>query len=132
VIKALRTLMTCLIVTLMGCAAPMPIPFNLLDPESRIQRGTIFPADQRIEVTVDGQTFSGFYILATGEAFSQTTSGRRSFPSNTETTYYTNSARAHLTSDKGQQLSCKFLIESKRAVGECRSPAGAVFQLFSD
>jgi hypothetical protein len=46
--------------------------------------------------------------------------------------YSSNSARAHLTADDGQQLSCEFVFESRRAIGECRSPAGAVFQLIAD
>lgn len=115
-----------------GCAAPQPVPFQLIDSESRVQKGTIFPDTQRIEVTVEGQLYKGFYIVATGMAHSETFGGWRSYPRETVTIYSSNSVRAHLISDKGQRLSCEFLIEAQRAIGECRSPAGAVFQLTAD
>lgn len=133
-VKALKTLMTCLFVAVVagGCVAPQPVPFQLVDSQSRVQWGTLFPDSHRIEVMIDGHAFNGFYIIAGGDAISQTLSGRRFFPSETITTYSSNSARAHMTSDNGQQLSCEFLFESRRAIGECRSPAGAVFQLIAN
>ncbi len=132
--KALKTWMTCLFVVIVasGCSAPLPLPFQLLDSESRVQWGTLFPDSQRIEVMIDGHLFKGFYIVASGTAVSQTMAGRRYFPSDTVTTYSSNSARAHLTADDGRQLNCEFLFESRRAIGECRTPAGAVFQLIAD
>lgn len=115
-----------------GCAAPIPVPFQLVDSSSRVQSGTLYPDSQRIEVTVDGHLFNGFFIIASGSAISQTVSGRRFLPSDTVTSYSSNSARAHLTSDNGQQLNCEFLYERRRAVGECRSPSGAIYQLSAD
>ena len=85
-----------------------------------------------MEVTVDGHVFNGFYIVASGDAVSETLGGRRFFPHETFTSYSSNAARAQLTAENGQQLSCKFLFESKRALGECQTPAGAVFQLIAD
>jgi hypothetical protein len=128
------TLMICLFVAVVaaGCSAPLPVPFQLVDSESRIQQGTIFQNSQRIEVTIDGHLFSGFYIVASGAAISQTTAGRRFFPVDTVTNFSTNSARAHLSSENGQQLNCEFLFESRRAIGECRTPSGAIFQLNAD
>jgi Protein of unknown function (DUF938) len=118
-------------IMVVGCAAPRPLPFQLADSGSRIHQGTIFTGSQRIEVTVDGHLYSGFYIVASGSAVSQSLPGWRFIPRDTETTFFSNEARAHLTADNGQQLNCQFLIESGHAVGECRSPAGAVFQLFT-
>jgi len=115
-----------------GCAAPLPVPFQLVDSLSRVQLGTLYPDAQRIEVIVDGHLFSGFYIVESGSAISQTVSGRRHLPYSTITNYFTNSARAHLTSDNGQQLNCEFLYEARRAIGECRTPSGIVFQLDAD
>jgi len=117
---------------LMGCAAPLPVPFQLIDSQSKVQSGTIFPDGRRIEVVIDGHVFNGFYIVASGDAVSQSLSGRRLLPSDTITTFTSNSARAHLISDDGQQLSCEFLIESMRAIGECRSATGAIFQLIAN
>ena len=115
-----------------GCAAPQPVPFQLVDAASKVQRGAIFSDSQRIEVTVDGQMFQGFYIIASGAAVSHAPVGRRFYPGDTLTTFSSNSARAHLSADNGQRLSCEFLIEYRRAIGECRSPSGAVFQLIAD
>lgn len=130
----IKTISACILILALaaGCATPKPVPFQLVDSESRIQKGTIFPDRRRIEVMVDGQLYKGFYIFANGEAYSETFGGWRSFPRDTVTTYSSNSARAQLASDKGQRLSCEFLFESRRAIGECRSPAGAVFQLIAD
>ena len=114
-----------------GCATP-PVPFQLLDSTSNVQSGVIFPDSERIEVTVDGVLFNGFYIVESGAAVSQTLTGRRFMPSDTVTTFSSNSARAHLMAENGQQLSCEFLFEGRRAVGECRTPAGAVFELKAD
>jgi hypothetical protein len=117
----------------MGCATPQPVPFQLIDSESRIQKGTIFPDRERIEVTIEGQSYKGFYLVANGVAHSETFGGSwRSLPRNTVTTYSSNSVRAQLISEKGQRLSCEFLFESNRAIGECRTPAGAIFQLVAD
>ena len=131
--KTLKAWIACLFVVsvAVGCAAP-PLQFQLIDSESRVQWGTIYPDTKRIEVTVDGRVFNGFYIVASGEAVSETLAGRRFFPSETVTTYSSNSARAHLAAENGQQLSCRFLFESRRAIGECRTPAGAIFQLIAD
>ncbi len=127
------SMIACLfVVALAGCATPQPVPFHLVDSESRVQKGTMFPDSQRIEVTVDGQLYRGFYIVATGAARSETLGGWRSFPRDTITTFSSNSARAQLSNDKGQRLSCEFLFEGKRALGECRSSTGAVFQLIAD
>ena len=111
-----------------GCATPQPVPFQLLDSSNIIQRGTIIPDGQRIEVVIDGQLYKGFYILGSQVAFSETLGGRLT-PLDTVTTTTSNTARAHLASANGQQLNCEFLFEGKRAIGECKSPEGKVYQL---
>lgn len=122
----------CALALTVGCATSQPVSFQLVDPSSRVQRGSIFPDSERIEVTIDGITFSGFYLTASGTAVSQSTTFRRSFPNNTVTTFSSNSARAHLTAENGQLMSCEFLLESRRALGECRTPAGKIYQLVAD
>ncbi|MBI3523140.1 MAG: hypothetical protein HY066_01215 [Betaproteobacteria bacterium] len=119
-------------VLLAGCAAPLPVPFQLVDASSNILRGTLFPDNQRIEANIDGHQYSGFYITAGGNVISHTMPGRWFYPSDTITTYSSNSARAYLVSDDGKRLSCEFLLESRHAVGECRSAAGAKYQLVAD
>ena len=131
--KSLKVLVVCL-ATLMaeGCTAPAPVSFQLVDSESRVQWGTLFPDNQRIEVTINGHVFKGFYIFASGTAVSQNLSGRRLFPGSTVTTFSSNTVRAHLATDDGKQLSCEFLFEFRRAIGECRSPDGVIFQLIAN
>ncbi|PKO83308.1 MAG: hypothetical protein CVU17_09030 [Betaproteobacteria bacterium HGW-Betaproteobacteria-11] len=115
-----------------GCAAPQPLPFRLVDAASKVQNGMFFPDSQRIEVTIDGRRYAGFYIVAISVAHSQSLSGWRFFPHDTVTTIASNSARAHLAAEDGRQLSCEFLIEARRALGACRTPAGIVYQLAAD
>lgn len=129
-----RTISACatVISLLVGCSEPQPLPFKLIDSESKIQKGTLFPEGQKIEVVVDDQLYKGFYIVANGIVHSETLGGWRYMPRDTISTYSSNSARAQLVSDKGQHLKCDFLFESRRAIGECRSPAGMVFQMTAD
>lgn len=132
--KHLKTISTGIfvLVAMAGCAAPQPVPFQLIDTASNVQKGTIFPDRQLIEVKVDGQLYKGFYIFANGYAQSQTYGGWRSMPRDTVTTYSSNSVRAQLKSENGQHLNCEFLFEARRAIGECKSPTGTVFQLTAD
>jgi len=52
--RQFKSLGACILVlTLAGCAAPKPVPFQLVDSESKTQKGTIFFDSQRIEVTLD-------------------------------------------------------------------------------
>ncbi len=113
-----------------GCAAPQPVPFQLIDPASAVQKGTIFPDRQRIEVTIDGQRYKGFYLMASGLAYSESVGSLRARQS--MTTYFSNTARAQLASEKGQHLSCEFLFEGRRAVGACKTPAGVEYQLSAE
>lgn len=122
----------CMAALVVGCAAPRPIPFQLVDSASAVQKGTIFPDRQRIEVTINGQHYKGFYLVASGAAYSETFGGWRSLPRQSVTTYSSNAARAQLSSDQGQHLSCEFLFEGRRAAGECKTPAGATYQLSAD
>ena len=115
-----------------GCANQKPLPFELVDANSSMNKGTIFPDGQRIEATIDGQLYTGFYLVATQVAYSETFGGWRSGPRDTVTTSSSNSVRAHLVSPKGEQLNCEFLFESRQAIGECKSPSGKIFQLAAD
>ena len=120
------------LVYLGGCATPQPMPFQLTDAQSKVHAGSIFPESQRLEVMVDDHLFTGFYIVATGTAVSQVITGRRFIPRDTVTTVFSNSARAHLAGDNGQQLNCEFLFEGRRILGECKTPAGGTYQLTAD
>ena len=130
----LKTLSACIasLTLVAGCGTPQPLPFQLVDSESNVQKGTIFPDVQRIEAMIDGQLYKGFYIVANQVAYSETFGGWRASPRDTVTTLSSNSVRAHLVSEKGQQVNCEFLFESRRAIGECRSLSGKIFQLTAD
>ncbi len=128
--RLIRTACTLAVVTVLaGCAAPHPLPFQLVDPAARMHRGTLYPDSQHIEVEVDGVRYSGFYLLASGIGFSQPVFITPWYPGDRITTYTTNQARAHLTSTDGKNLSCEFLIDGPRAAGECRTPEGRIFQM---
>lgn len=118
--------------TLAGCAAPLPLPFRLIDPAARVHRGTLYPDSQRIEVEVDGVKYSGFYLLASGIGFSQPVFIAPWYPGDRITTYTSNQARAHLGSADGRNLGCEFLIDGARAAGECRTPEGRIFQMVAE
>jgi hypothetical protein len=122
----------CVVALVAGCATLQPVPFQLVDSTSAVQKGMIFPDRQSIEVTIDGQQYKGFYLVAAGAAYSETFGGWRRGPNQSVTTYSSNSARAHLSSDKGQRLNCEFLFEGRQAIGECKTPAGVTYQLSAD
>ena len=131
--NSLQTLGACALALVMaGCAAPQPMPFQLVDPAAKVHRGTLFPETRGIEVVVNGRKYSGFYIVASGFAFSHPMPMGPFFAPDTITTYSSNQARAHLTAEGGRRLSCHFLVDGPRAVGECRTPEGAVYQLVAE
>lgn len=115
-----------------GCAAPQPVPFNLIGATSKIQHGALFPNSRRIEATIEGQAFTGFYIVETGTAVSESLGPWRFHPHDTLTTFSTNSARAQLRSENNQHLNCEFLFEGRRAIGKCQTPSGETYQLVAD
>ncbi|MBV6475384.1 MAG: hypothetical protein KJZ92_16315 [Rhodocyclaceae bacterium] len=129
---ALRAGALALAAALAGCAAPQPLPFRLIDPAAKVHRGTLFPQTQRLEVAVDGLKYGGFYIVATGVAISHPMMVGPFFAPDTVTTYSSNQARAHLTAEGGPPLNCQFLFDGPRAVGECRTPEGKVYQLVAE
>lgn len=117
---------------LAGCAAPQPLPFQLIDPAAKVHRGTLFPETRGIEAVIDGRKYSGFYIVATGIGISHPIMIGPYFAPDTVTTYTSNQARAHLTAEGGPPLNCQFLFDGPRAVGECRTPEGAVYQMVAE
>jgi hypothetical protein len=129
--RFLITLSACAL-ALAGCAAPQPLPFQLIDPAAKVHRGTLFPQTGRIEVAVGGLKYGGFYIVATGIGISHPMMVGPFFAPDTVTTYTSNQARAHLTAEGGPPLSCEFLFDGPRAVGACRTPAGAVYQFVAE
>jgi hypothetical protein len=122
----------CAVVLVAGCAASQPVPFQLVDPASAVQKGVIYPDGRRIEVTIDGALYKGFYLVASGVTHTETSGGFRYGPRHSMSVYFSNSARAKLTSDKGQHLICEFLFEDRRAIGECRTPSGVTYQLSTE
>lgn len=114
-----------------GCAPLPPVPFELLG-DGQVCHGAFFPSGQRLEATIGGRRFEGFYIVSAGTASSHGWWPYRRLPNDVTTTYSTNSARAMLTSPDGERLSCEFLIEDRRALGECKSTSGKSYQLVAE
>jgi len=84
------------------------------------------------DVRVDGLKYGGFYIVATSVGISHPMMIGPYFAPDTITTYTSNQARAHLTAEGGPPLNCEFLFDGPRAVGECRTPAGAAYQFVAE
>ncbi len=116
---------------LAGCAPMQPIPFQLLE-RGQTYQGTFQPGERRLDAQIGDKHYSGFYILESGTAYSQGWWPRRGFPSDTVTTYTTNSARATLTAPDGDRLFCEFVFEGSRALGECKSLDGKAYRLLSE
>jgi hypothetical protein len=118
-----------LLAILAGCAAPAPVPFQLIDAE-RTYTGSFKPADESIDILIDDKPFHGFYIVARGTTVStyETPFSRRFRSFQTITSSTSNSARALLTAADGEKITCAFLFEDKRAVGDCKSSKGKVYQ----
>ena len=113
----------------LGACSPLaPLPFELID-DGKVFQGAFFPSEERLEATIGDKKFQGFYILASGIATSQSTWPVRRLPSSTTTTYSSNAARAMLTSQQGDRLTCEFLLEGRKAIGECKSTDGRIYQL---
>ena len=128
---------TCLLlllpIGLAACASPAPLAIELVDQQSVAHRGSIDTRDQRIEAQIGGKRFEGFYLLADGTAVT-TSSGwsmRRLRTVQTVSTVTSNAGRAVLTATDGERITCEFLIDDGRAVGECHNSAGRLFQLIA-
>ena len=111
-----------------GCSPLPPLPFELID-DGKAYQGAFFPSEERLEASIGDKKYQGFYIVASGVATTQSAWPARRLPSSTTTTYSSNAARAMLTSQQGDRLSCEFLIEGRKAIGECKSADGRVYQL---
>jgi hypothetical protein len=126
-----RQMLSALPLLLVGCAAPLPVPFELIDQQSVAHEGSFHVDDQRMEATIDGKRFQGFYVVATGTAVvtTDTLSSRRFRSYQSVSSVSSNSARAVLTSADGERITCEFLFADQKAVGDCRSSTGRTFQL---
>lgn len=130
-VRRLSSALLCLLPLATGCAPLAPVPFELLDTHQQVFHGRFYPADQRIDASIDGKQYSGFYIIASGTAMSQGLWPRRGFPAETVTTFSSNSARATLSSVDGERLSCEFLFDGDRALGECKGADNRNYQLLT-
>jgi hypothetical protein len=119
---------------LVGCAAPAPIGFDLVDQQSVVHHGTIHIAEQTIEAMIAGKHFEGFYLLADSTTVTTTTalSARRSHTFHSVSSIMSNVGRALLTASDGERITCEFLFEDQRAIGDCRASSGQVFQLIAN
>jgi hypothetical protein len=118
---------------LASCAAPPPLPFDLVDQKAGIHHGTFQVQDQHMDAMIGGKHFEGFYLIETGTAVVTTNSlfARRPRTFQSITTVSSNAARAVLTSADGERITCEFLLEGQQAIGDCRSSTGRTFQLMA-
>ena len=118
---------------LAACATPMPLAIELVDQQAVAHRGSIDTRQQRIEAQIGAKRYEGFFLLADGTAVTTSTgwSMRRLRTFQTVSTVSTNAGRAVLTAADGEHITCEFLIDDGRAIGECRNSAGQLFQLIA-
>ncbi len=120
-------------VGLAGCASAPPVPFSLVDESNNRHVGTFFQDSERVTAQVAGKTFHGYYMVASGSV--TTTSVWPRWLGGTGDSYATtrsNSARAYLSADDGEKLSCEFLFEPPRSLGVCKSSKGGIYQLVGE
>lgn len=115
---------------LAACATQPPVPFQLIDQGSVAHAGTYNPNDQSMDVSVGGKAFHGFYIIATGAGMSTSDAlfPHRVGSVSTFSQLTSNSARAMLRAEDGESISCQFLFQDGRAIGDCNSSAGKTYQ----
>ena len=131
--KAKMSWLVALIALLAGCAAPVPVPFQVIDSNNVVYQG-IFGADnQSVEVRIGDTLYQGFYIVSSSIQNTTTWVGRfGQIPRESISVASSNNALAHLVATDGQRLTCEFLFQGARAIGQCMSPQGKTYQLVAD
>lgn len=117
------------VVALGGCATA-PFPFQLVDEKSQRHQGLVDSNAQRLTVNIGSEHYAGFYVLPS-ETYTTTSffvSPRRFSAAPSHGTLTGNRARAHLDAPSGASLSCEFLVDGERAVGQCTSANGRHYQ----
>lgn len=117
------------LVFIISACASVPVPFQLVGPDGQIHGGVFRSEGSVIEATIAGKQFRGLYVEAAASMTSRSAFPRRGFWGDTYSTLVSNSVRAHLASEDGEHLNCAFFHEGARAVGECQSTSGAIYQL---
>lgn len=116
-----------------GCATPHPVPFQIVDSDNVVHQGVFGVDNQSMDVRIGPVLYQGFYIVST--SVENTTVWPRRYgqmPRDSFTVLSNNSARAHLTASGGERLVCEFLFQGDRAIGECKSPQGRIYQLVAE
>lgn len=97
-----------------------------------IRAGQVYPLEynslaQTITTTVDGETYTGTYIINRGMGTATGLVGTKLIT--TTVTTSGNQGRALLTSPSGKVLRCEFLVDGLKALGQCQDAQGAIYDL---
>jgi len=131
-IRTLSTFGVLTAISLGGCATS-PILFQLIDDHSNTYAGSYDPKDRSMDVTINKKAFHGFYIVSHGTAVgTSNVFGRRFHTVDTFSDVTSNSAKAYMSATDGEKITCDFLFEDRRAVGECKSSFGNIYQLVAE
>ena len=120
--------------TLAACSQPLPLSFQLIDEQSHVSTGVMRPVDGSMEVVIGGKAFTGFYIVATATSVStwdQPFFKRWGPPQHAMTTISSNAAKAVLLGEDKTRITCDFLFQGSRAIGECKSAGGHSYQFMT-
>ncbi len=130
--RALASLMSTLFLS--SCAMT-PVPFALYGQDHTDGTGTLDPRHGSIQATLDGRDYHGFYIVGHGTAVTSTPPDPFfGFPPMMDSMVdiSTNSARATMSSDDGSRISCQFLFQGHRALGDCQTTSGKHYQMVAE
>lgn len=97
-----------------------------------IRSGQVYPLEynslaQTITTTVDGETYTGSYIINRGTGTATGLVGTKLIT--TTVTTSGNQGRALLTSPSGKVLRCEFMVSGNSAIGQCQDAQGAIYDL---
>lgn len=129
---------------LVGCATtpPQPLPFELVGKGNAQYQGQFNPADRSIDVTIGKKLYTGFYVTSVTTSRSTDMGypgfrpygyGMGGWPRDIWTTTSNNTGKAYLKAADGDSLTCDFMFEGARLLGECQSVQGDTkYQMVAD
>ncbi len=118
---------------LAACAAT-PLPFKLYDAQQQVWPGQLNPHDGSIIAHIEGKDYRGFYLVAHGTAVSSTPLSLFADPPMMQTVSQIdmNTARASLSAGDGSRLTCSFLFQGRKILGNCHDSQGHTYDLAAD
>ncbi len=118
-----------IVVSLAGCAGNL----ILVDKDNRQSVGQFNSLTKTLDVTLNGKSYSGFYITnsSVGITNTQIYGAGTTATGSSQTLYGGNSGRAVLRAQDGDTIQCEFNYQGMKAIGSCFDSKGERFQLIA-